>query len=82
VLLLAAIGSAAALGRIGREGGWIGTTMALLAMATLGRIALVLAITPDSSGEMTRAIADYLPWISGAAWLLASVACVVFAARK
>ena len=82
VVLLAAITSATLIGRSGREGGWIGATMALLAMATVGRIALVLAISPGNSGEAARLIADQLPWISGVAWFLAAGTLVVFVAWR
>ena len=82
VVLMAAITSATLIGRSGREGGWIGATMALMAMATVGRIALVLAISPGESGVTARLIADQLPWISGVAWLLAAGTLVVFVARR
>ena len=82
VVLLTAITSATLIGRSRREGGWIGATMALLAMAAVGRIALVLAISPGNSGEAARLIADQLPWISGVAWFLAAGTLVVFVARR
>ena len=82
VVLLAAIASATLIGRSGREGGWIGATMALLALATVGRIALVLAISPGNSGDLGRQVSDLLPWISGAAWLLAAGTMVIVVARR
>lgn len=81
-VLLAAITSATMIGRTGREGGWIGATMALLAMATVGRIALVLAIAPGTSSDTGRWIADAMPWLSGGAWLLAAAVLMAFAARR
>ncbi len=81
-VLLAAITSATMIGRTGREGGWIGATMALLSMAAVGRIALVLAIAPGTSSDAGRWIADALPWLSGGAWLLAAAMLMVFAVRR
>ena len=81
-VLLAAITSATLIGRTGREGGWIGAAMALLALAAVGRIALVLAIAPGTSSDAGRWIADALPWLSGGAWLFAAAVLTVFAVRR
>ncbi len=72
VVFLAAIAAAAELGRAGREGGWIGATLALIALATVGRIVLVLAISPANSGAVGNALAAQLPWSTGMAWLVAA----------
>ena len=72
VVFLAAIAAAAELGRAGREGGWIGATLALIALATVGRIVLVLAISPANSGAVGNALAAQLPWATGVAWLVAA----------
>ena len=82
VVLLAAITSATLIGRSGREGGWIGATMALLALATVGRIALALVISPGNNENPGRQIADLLPWISGTAWLLAAGTMVIVVMRR
>ncbi|MEO8103568.1 MAG: hypothetical protein ABI790_13655 [Betaproteobacteria bacterium] len=63
VVFLAALAAAAEQGRGGREGGWIGATLALLALATVGRIVLVLAAAPGTP------LAGQLPWLSGILWL-------------
>ena len=70
VLFLAAIAAATELGRRGREGGWIGATLALMALATVGRIVLVLSLSPAHSGTAGRVIAEQLPWVSGVSWLV------------
>ena len=72
VVFLAAISAAAALGRAGSEGGWIGVVLALIAMATVGRIVLVLAISPANSGAVGNAFSTQLPWAAGVAWLVAA----------
>lgn len=72
VVFLAAISAAAALGRAGSEGGWIGVVLALIAMATVGRIVLVLAISPANSGAVGNAFSTQLPWVAGVAWLVAA----------
>ena len=69
-VFLAAIAAAVALGHSGREGGWIGATLALIALATVARIALVLALAPANSGAVGSTIAAQLPWVAGATWLL------------
>ena len=77
VLFLAAIEAATCLGRTGREGGWIGVTLALIALATAGRIILVLAMSGDN---MLRAMAAQLPWLAAVLWMVAA-AVVWFAGR-
>lgn len=70
MLFLAAIAIATALGSAGRAGGWIGATLALVALATVGRIALVLVFPPGNAGALGSVIAAQLPWVTGAMWLL------------
>lgn len=71
MVFLAAISAAADLGRTGREGSWIGVTLALFALATAGRIVLVLAMSGDN---FTRVLAAQLPWLAAGLWLMAAVA--------
>ena len=72
VVFLTAITAAIALGHTGREGVWIGATLALIALATVARIALALSLAPTNSGALGGTIAAQLPWVAGAAWLLAA----------
>ena len=72
VVFLAALAAVAALGRSGREGTWIGATLALFALATVGRIVLVWALSPGIGGATGSAIAAQLPWASAMLWLLAA----------
>jgi hypothetical protein len=73
MVFLAAIAMAAELGRTGREGRWIGATLALIALATVGRIALVLMASPAGGGAMGNAISAQLPWLSAVAWLVGAM---------
>ena len=82
MIFLAAISTAAALGRSGREGGWIGATLALMALATVGRIVLVLALSPGNGGTAGRVIAEQLPWISGVSWLVAVAVLALVSTRR
>ena len=68
-LFLAAISVAADFGRTGREGSWIGTLLALFALAAAGRIAFVLLMSGDN---VARAVAGQLPWVAAIFWLLAT----------
>ena len=68
-LFLAAISAAADFGRTGREGSWIGTMLALFALAAAGRIAFVLLMSGDN---VARAVAGQLPWVAAIFWLLAT----------
>lgn len=75
-VFLAAIAAASQLGRTGREGSLIGTTLALLALATAGRIVLVLLLAPANSTFFGGMIATQLTWLSGVAWLLGAALLV------
>ena len=68
-VFLAAISAAADIGRTGREGSWIGTMLALFALAAAGRIALVLLMSVDN---VARAVAGQLPWVAAILCLLAT----------
>lgn len=75
--------AAAALGRIGREGAWIGAILALMALAMVGRIVLVLVLAPGSSAMIGSAVTPQLPWATGVAWLLgAALVAWLFMRRK
>ena len=77
MVFLAALVAAAQLGRTGHEGKWIGTTLALFALATVGRMVLVLVFSPGGG-----AIGEQLPWLAGVSWLLgAAVLGLVYARR-
>ena len=76
-VFVAAIAFAAQIGRSGRQGGWIGATLALMALAAVGRIVLVLTVLPGNA-----AIAGQLPWLTGAAWLLAVGVLVLMSVRR
>lgn len=69
-VFLAAITAAAALGHIGREGAWIGAILALMAIATVGRIVLVLVLAPARGAVIGSVVTPQLPWATGVAWLL------------
>jgi hypothetical protein len=64
-VFLAAIACAAELGRSGREGGWVGSMLALIALATAGRIALVLFMSPRGAISVSQML-----WLTGALWLM------------
>ena len=76
-VFVAAIAFAAQIGRSGREGGWIGATLALMALAAVGRIVLVLTVLPGNA-----AVAGQLPWLTGAAWLLGAGVLVLTSVRR
>ena len=76
VVFLAALAAAAELGRSGREGGWIGATLALFALATAGRIVLVLLLSPGNI------IAGQLSWLTGVLWLLGAAVLTLLYSRR
>ena len=76
-VFVSAIAFAAQIGRTGREGGWIGATLALMALAAVGRIVLVLTVLPGNAE-----IAGQLPWLTGAVWLLGAGVLVLMTARQ
>ena len=76
-VFVSAIAFAAQIGRTGREGGWIGATLALMALAAVGRIVLVLTVLPGNAE-----IAGQLPWFTGAVWLLGAGVLVLMTARQ
>ena len=76
-VFVSAISFAAQIGRSGREGGWIGATLALMALAAVGRIVLVLTVLPGNT-----AFAGQLPWLTGAAWLLGAGVLVLMSVRR
>jgi len=82
MVFLAAISSAAELGRAGREGRWIGATLALIALATVGRIVLVWALLPGNSGAAGSVIVAQLPWVTGVAWLVGTGVLGLMLARR
>lgn len=82
LVFLAAIAMATELGRSGREGQWIGAFIALLAVATVGRIVLVLTVSPADSGVFGKMIGGQLPWISAVSWLLGATVLWGWVARR
>ena len=65
---VAAYTAAIALGRVGREGRFLGTLFAVLAVAVAVRIAAVA-----TGVAQLPAISVLLPWLPEAAWLLAAL---------
>lgn len=82
MVFLAAIAIAGEQGRTGREGGWIGATLALIALATMGRMLLVSALSPAGSSDFGAAIAAQLPWVTGVCWLVAAVVLGLSVSRR
>jgi MFS family permease len=76
VVMLCVMTAASRFGRSGREGGWMGATLALFALATAGRIALVLTM----SGNNT--IATQLPWMAALCWMMAATIIAWFGWRR
>ena len=71
------------MGRIGREGTWIGAILALVALATVGHIVLVLVLAPGSSAAIGSAETPQLQWATGVAWMLgAALVAWLFTRRK
>jgi hypothetical protein len=65
---VAAYTAAVALGRTGREGRFLGTLYAVLALAVAARIAAVASGAAQSAG-----VSALLPWLPQTAWLLAAL---------
>ena len=65
-----------------REGRWIGATLALIALATVGRIVLVWALLPGNSGAAGSVIVAQLPWVTGVAWLVGTGVLGLMLARR
>ena len=76
-VFVSAIAFAAQIGRSGREGGWIGATLALMAIAAVGRIVLVVTVLPSNA-----AIAGQLPWLTGVVWLIGAGVLVLMTVRQ
>jgi hypothetical protein len=70
-VMMSALAAALAMGRTGREGFVTGALWSLLAVATLTRIALVIAQVPQSSFWK-----PVLAWVPGAMWLTAGLLLV------
>jgi hypothetical protein len=68
VACAAAYTAAVALGRTGREGRFLGTLFAVLALAVAARIAAVAG-----GAAQLPAVSALLPWLPEAAWLLAAL---------
>jgi hypothetical protein len=75
-MLMAVYTSADELGRSGRVGLALGTMFAMLALATIARIAVVLAGLPRSP-----ALAPLLAWVPVALWLTGAAVMTVLALR-
>lgn len=75
-MLVAIFSSAAELGRSGREGLALGTMFAMLALATLGRIGVVLAGMPKNA-----MLAPALAWLPVTLWVAGGLLIGVLALR-
>lgn len=73
-VMMSALAAALAMGRTGREGFVTGALWSLLAVATLTRIALVIAQVPQNSQWK-----PVLAWLPGAMWLTAGLLLVTAA---
>jgi len=71
IACVAAYTTAVGFGRTGREGRFLGTLFAVLAVATLARIAVV----PSGLGSLPE-FRELLPWLPAAAWLAAGLLLV------
>jgi MFS family permease len=74
---VAAYTAAVALGRTGREGRFLGTLFAVLAVAVAARIAAVA-----SGFAQLPAVSALLPWLPEAAWLLAALLLLAGGQRR
>lgn len=73
-VMMSALAAALAMGRTGREGFVAGGLWSLLALATLTRIAMVIAQVPQQPGWK-----PFLAWAPGALWLTAGLLLVAVA---
>jgi hypothetical protein len=67
-VMVSAVVAAFAIGRHRREGTAVGALFAVIAVATMARIALVTA-----HGDRVPAVASALPWLPGLSWLAAAL---------
>jgi MFS family permease len=67
-VMVSAVVAAFAIGRLRREGTAVGALFAVIAVATMARIALVTA-----HGDRIPAVASALPWLPGVSWLAAAL---------
>ncbi|MDZ4255604.1 MAG: hypothetical protein U1A72_23795, partial [Sulfuritalea sp.] len=75
-VLMSAMTSAIAIGHTGREGAATGGLFALLALATLARMAIVATQLKQDAG-----FAAMLPWLPGLAWAGAALLLAWLALR-
>jgi hypothetical protein len=73
---MSAMTAAIAIGHSGREGATTGGLFALLALATLARMAIVAAQLNKDAG-----FSALLPWLPGLAWLAAGLLLIWLALR-
>lgn len=77
VASVAAYTAAVGFGRTGREGRFLGTLFAVLAVATLSRI----AVNPSGLGGLPE-FKSLLPWLPAASWLAAGLLLMAASGRR
>jgi hypothetical protein len=75
-VMAGAVAAAFTIGRRGRAGAAAGALFSVVALATMGRIALVAA-----HGDRVPAVASALPWLPSLSWLAATLLLVPLAGR-